>query len=274
MGLLLVALPVVLLIWMVLYPAALAIWTTVLTKDADGQTQLLAPYFRFFSDAYSLKNLWLTVWVTLVTALLRVAIAMPLALYLRFRTGPLAAAVQSLALFPMFVPSILVAYAFIRVLGPNGTVDTILVALHLPKMVSPYLKPIGPVIGMTWDGLPLTVLLLIAGLGRVSRASVEAARDVGAGALTIFLEIILPRLKSSLIVTFSFNILGLFSAFTLPYLLGPASPEMMGPYMQRTFSDNADAAGANAQAVVTFLLCAAFGIIYVRAIAAGRRGAR
>ena len=35
--------------------------------------------------------------------------------------------------------------------------------------------------------------------------------------------------------------LGIFSAFTLPYVLGPASPEMMGPFMQRTFSDNNDA---------------------------------
>ena len=66
--------------------------------------------------------------------------------------------------------------------------------------------------------------------------------------------------------------LGLFSAFTLPYLLGPASPEMMGPYMQRTFSDNADPLNATTQAVITFAFCAAFGLIYVRAIANGRKG--
>ena len=40
--------------------------------------------------------------------------------------------------------------------------------------------------------------------------------------------------------------LGLFSAFTLPYVLGPASPEMMGPYMQRTFSGNNDPTNATA----------------------------
>ena len=68
----------------------------------------------------------------------------------------------------------------------------------------------------------------------------------------------------------SFNVLGLFSAFTLPFLLGPASPEMMGPYMQRTFSDNADTLNATTQAVITFAFCAAFGLIYVRAIARGR----
>ena len=68
----------------------------------------------------------------------------------------------------------------------------------------------------------------------------------------------------------SFDVLGIFSAFTFPYLLGPASPEMMGPYMQRTFSDLNDPVSAQTQAVVTFMFCAVFGLFYVRSIAKGR----
>lgn len=268
-GLLLVALPVLLLIWLVLWPVLQAIVGTVYFKDKGFS---VASYAFFFSDAYSLRNLWLTLWVTALTSALRVAFAMPIAIYLRFRTGPLAAFVQSLALFPMFVPSVLVAYAFIRVLGPNGIVDTLLVAVGLPKLPSPYLAPAGPIIGLVWEGLPLTLLLLLSGLGRVSTASVDAARDLGARWFTTFTRIILPRIQSSIIVALAFNVLGLFSAFTLPYLLGPASPEMMGPYMQRTFSDNADPLNATTQAVITFAFCAAFGVIYVRAIARGRKG--
>lgn len=268
-GLLLVALPVILLIWLVLWPVLQAF---VGTLYFPGKGFSAASYAYFFSDAYSLRNLWLTLWVTALTSLLRVVVAMPIALYLRFRTGSIAALVQSLALFPLFVPSVLVAYAFIRVLGPNGIVDTLLVAVHLPKLPSPYLQPAGPIIGLVWEGLPLTLLLLLSGLGRVSTASVEAARDLGARGFTIFVRIILPRIQSSIIVALAFNVLGLFSAFTLPYLLGPASPEMMGPYMQRTFSDNADPLNATTQAVITFAFCAAFGLIYVRAIAKGRKG--
>ncbi|PIO96930.1 ABC transporter permease [Pleomorphomonas carboxyditropha] len=268
-GLLLVALPVALLIWLVLWPVLQAVVGTVYFP---GKGFSLSSYAFFFTDAYSLRNLWLTLWVTALTSALRVAVAMPIALYLRFRSGSIAALVQSLALFPLFVPSVLVAYAFIRVLGPNGIVDTVLVALGLPKLPTPYLTPAGPIIGLVWERLPLTLLLLLSGLGRVSIASVDAARDLGAGGLTIFSRIILPRIQSSIIVALAFNVLGLFSAFTLPYLLGPASPEMMGPYMQRTFSDNADPLNATTQAVITFAFCAAFGLVYVRAIARGRRG--
>ena len=98
----------------------------------------------------------------------------------RYLETAVPASVQGLAIFPMFVPSIILSYAFIRVLGPNGTVDLLLNAVHLPKIRSPYLTPWGPVIGLVWDNIPLTVLILVSGLGNVSNQSIEAARDVGA----------------------------------------------------------------------------------------------
>ncbi len=72
-------------------------------------------------------------------------------------------------------------------------------------------------------------------------------------------------------VASAFIVLGLFSAFTLPYLLGPAAPEMMGPYMLRTFNDVGDPVQARTQAVITFAFCALFGWIYVRSVARNRR---
>ncbi|MGO7815414.1 ABC transporter permease subunit, partial [Rhizobium ruizarguesonis] len=74
-------------------------------------------------------------------------------------------------------------------------------------------------------------LILTAGLSSISNSAIEAARDVGAGPLLLFISIILPRMGNSLLVTASFAVLGIFSAFTLPYVLGSASPEMMGSFM-------------------------------------------
>ena len=72
----------------------------------------------------------------------------PSALSLRFSGGGRAAYVQGLAIFRRFVPAIILSYAFIRVLGPNGMIDILLNAVHLPKIRSPYLTPWGPVIGL------------------------------------------------------------------------------------------------------------------------------
>ncbi|MBB3463213.1 ABC transporter permease [Rhizobium sp. BK377] len=272
-GLLLVGMPVFLVGWLIIFPIFSAIATTVFVRQPGGTTEFsLASYHFFFSDAYSLNNLWLTLWTTFVCGLLLLAIGLPIALYLRFSDSRLAGYVQGLAIFPMFVPSIILSYALIRTIGPNGTVDILLNAVGLPKLPSPYLTPWGPVIGLVWDNLPLTVLMLTAGLTSVSNSSIEAARDVGATPPRVFISIILPCMGNSLLVTASFAVLGIFSAFTLPYVLGPASPEMMGPFMQRTFADMNDPLNALTQAVISFGFCLLFGIFYVWSIARNREG--
>lgn len=270
-GLLLVAIPVLLVGWMVIWPIISAIGRTIWLPDESGGRGLsFATYEFFFSDQYSLNNLGVTLWTTGVCAILLVLICLPIALYLRFAKGRLAAYVQGLAIFPMFVPSIILSYAFIRVLGPNGMVDLVLNAGGLPKIRSPYLTPWGPVIGLVWDNIPLTVLIILSGLGNVSNQAIEAARDVGAGRLMVLWHIILPRVSNSILVAVSFTVLGIFSSFTLPYVLGPAAPEMMGPFMQRTFRDLNDPTNAITQAVIAFGFCIVFGLFYVRSVAKNR----
>ncbi len=270
-GLLLVAIPVLLVIWLIIWPIISAIIQTLWIKAPEGGTSFsLETYRFFFSDGYSLSNLSITLWTTGVCAILLLIVCLPIALYLRFSDSKVAAYVQGLAIFPMFVPSIILSFAFIRVLGPNGTVDLVLNAVGLPKIRSPYLTPWGPVIGLVWDNIPLTVLILLSGLGNVSNQAIEAARDVGAGRFALLWHIILPRISNSILVAISFAVLGIFSAFTLPYVLGPAAPEMMGPFMQRTFRELFEPQTAITQAVITFGFCIVFGLFYVRSVAKNR----
>jgi len=270
-GLLLVATPVLLVAWLVIWPIISAMIQTFWVPMPDGGKGFSAESYQFFfSDPYSLSNLSMTLWTTGVCAVLLLVVCLPIALYLRFSNSKVAAYVQGLAIFPMFVPSIILSFAFIRVLGPNGTVDLLLNGMGLPKIRSPYLTPWGPVIGLVWDNIPLTVLILLSGLGSVSNQAVEAARDVGAGKIALLWHIILPRISNSMLVAISFAVLGIFSSFTLPYILGPAAPEMMGPFMQRTFRELLQPNTAITQAVITFGFCIVFGLFYVRSVAKNR----
>ena len=270
-GLLLVAPPVLLVAGLILWPAAAAAIST-LDITVDGRSVLsLANYVSFFSDPQSLGDLGFTIWTTVVTTALLIAACLPLALYLRLASGPLATVVQSIAVFPLFVPAIVVCYALIRFMGPNGLIQTILFHLGISGYVSPYLTEWGPVVGLFWEGVPLTLLVLLSGLGGVSTSAIEAARDVGAGPFRILFAIVIPLIRRSLLVAFALDFLSIFGAFTTPYLLGPASPEMLGVLMQRTFWQLRDPIQAQTQAVISFAVCALVGVLYVRAIARSRR---
>ena len=95
----------------------------------------------------------------------------------------------------------------------------------------------------------------------------DGLHDCDCGKLALLWHIILPRISNSILVAISFAVLGIFSAFTLPYVLGPAAPEMMGPFMQRTFRELFEPQTAITQAVITFGFCIVFGLFYVRSVA-------
>ena len=263
---LLVAPPFLLMLLLILYPALLSVVRT-LFPSVDGVRHFgLENYQAFFSDPLSLRNLVFTLVVTVITIGLLFAICFPIALFLRFSTHWTTSWIQGLALFPLFVPGIILAYALIRFLGPNGLFETLLeVTTGFGGYRTPYLRPSGAVIGLLWESIPLTVLILTAGLAQVPNGMIESARDVGASTLRIFFKIILPLVSRSVLIVFSLNFLGIIGSFTLPYLLGPASPEMMGVFMQRTFGDARAPERAETQAVVTFLICSVVGFLYVRA---------
>lgn len=267
LGLFLVLPPLFLIAVFLLFPAIGAIVGTfrVPTPD-DGAVWSIDNYIGFFSDEFSMRNLGYTIWVTLTTLVLLIALNLPIALYLRFANGRLSGLVQALALFPMFVPGIVIAYALIQYLGPNGLLKSLLEHVGFVWYVTPYLTPWGPIIGMVWDGMPFTLLVLTAGAGSISTASIEAARDLGAGRWRVLVSIIVPQMRGSLAIAAALNFFSLFSSVLQPALLGPATPEMMGPFMLRTFSSVRDPQTAMVQASVTFLICSLAGYAYVRSI--------
>lgn len=269
---LLIAPPLLLMLLLIFFPATQSIVRT-LTIDVDGNPGLsISRYVDFFQDPISVSNLIFTFQVTLITLAAIFVFCFPLALYLRFSTGRLAAAVQVLALFPLFVPGIILAFALIRFLGTRGTLDTILSILGFTGYRTPYLKPEGIIIALVWESIPFTVLILTAGLRQVSDSLIESARDVGANSWQIFWRIILPQITRPVLIVFSLNFLGIFGSFTIPYLLGPAAPQMMGVFMQQTFGLYRRPDVAETQAVITFIICAFVGLLYVRTIVRQRIG--
>jgi putative spermidine/putrescine transport system permease protein len=260
LGLALIAPAFLIMVLLIFAPATLSVIGTFFPSGGGGPS--LANYDRFFADRLSVLNLAFTVWTTLATLTILLVLGLIIAVYLRFSQSRLVTAIQVLSLFPLFVPGIVISFALIRFLGPTGLVPSILKAGGISGYSTPYLHPSGAVIGLVWENIPLTVMLLIAGLSQVSNRAIEAARDVGASDAQVFVYIVLPTLARSIAVVCSFNFLQIFGSFTVPYILGPAAPQMMSIFMQRTFSELRLADASSTQAAVTFLVCLVAGAVY------------
>ena len=269
-GLALVALPVGLLVTLILWPTVRMVTATFLVDGSLSSER----YFAFFNDAYTMANLRYTLEMGLVSALAALGISFGLALYLRFSAGRIATMIHGLSLFPLFVPSIIISYALVRFLGPNGLFQLMLEQVGFTQYRTPYLTPVGPFLAFVWENIPLPVLVISAGLSQVSDHAVEAARDLGAKAPRILWEILLPQMRRSLLIAFALIFMGIIGAFTVPYMLGPPAPEMMSVFMQRTLGNLHDPASAQVQAVVLMVISSIVGGFYIATMVKSSAGAR
>ncbi len=263
-----VAPPLLVMLVLIIYPAALSVFDTLTTVSDDGTFSFtLQNYVNFFALPDAMPNLLFTLQTTIITVLALFAVCFPISYYLRFSTSRLANPVQFLALFPMFVPGIVTAFALIRFLDDNGWVENILFTLTAWEgYVSPIRKPQGIIIGLVWEGIPVTILILTAGLAQVQNSLIESARDVGANSFQIFWRIILPQIKRPVLIVLTLNFLGVFGAFTIPLLLGGASPQMYGHYMQNRLYGTGQYTNAQVAAVIMFVISAGVGLLYVRSV--------
>ncbi|MBX6771102.1 MAG: ABC transporter permease subunit [Chloroflexi bacterium] len=278
LGLILALPPFIVLVALIVYPAIEAILFSlgrVPTDNAAFSTGMhlvvsnsltLEVYRQLFASQFFQDDLRLTLEVTVLSVVFVLVISYILALYVRFGSGLLPAVVRSLYLIPMFVPVVIASYALITFYVDHGILQAVLSHLGLGYS-SPIYHEFGIVIGEVWVNIPFAVLLLGSGLDALPQEMIEAAQDAGAGFFSVLWRIILPLniVPAMIVVTFTF--IGVLGSFTVPYLLGPNAPQMLGVAMQAYFTSYQQPQPAVAMAVLTFLLAAIAGGVYVWATA-------
>jgi ABC-type spermidine/putrescine transport system permease subunit I len=273
-GLAMVAPPILVLLFLIVLPAVQAAIFSLGIVPSDNivfntgqhlvnsETPTLQVYTDLLASPFIRDDLWLTIWISLASVALVAVVGYVLALYVRFGSGPLPAAVRSLYLIPMFVPVVIATYAMITFYVDRGVLASILHAVGLP-FNSPAYKASGVVITQVWYNIPFAVLMLGSGLDGIPQELIEAAHDVGAGFLTVLWRIVLPLNVVPLLIVLTFTFIGVVGSFTIPFLIGPNAPQMMGVAIQAYFSNYNQPQPAVAMAVLLFIICAIAGAIYV-----------
>ena len=118
LGYLLVALPLVVMLTLIIYPASLSVFDTLTDQTPAGGLRFsLDDYRAFFDTPLAVTNLIFSLRITVITVIVLMLIGLPISLFLRFTQGRLSDIIQMLSMFPLFVPGIIAAYALIRFLG-------------------------------------------------------------------------------------------------------------------------------------------------------------
>ena len=274
LGLLFVAPPLVVLVVLIVLPAIDAATFSLGLVPSDNvtfstglhlissDTPTLAVYRDLLASPFVRDDLALTVWITVVSVVFVAIVSYVLALYVRFGSGQLPTLVRSLYLVPMFVPVVIATYAAITFYVDRGFLAAVLHALGL-GYVSPAYKASGVVITQIWFNIPFAVLMLGSGLDGIEQELIDSAHDVGAGFLTVLWRIVLPMNLVPLLIVLTFTFIGVIGSFTIPFLIGPNAPQMLGVAIQAYFSNYNQPQPAVAMAVLLFGISAVAGAAYV-----------
>ena len=156
-----------------------------------------------------------------------------------------------LVMLPFWTSFLIRVYAWIAILKPNGLLNEFLIALGLIAVSLPLLNNGFSVeLGLVYSYLPFMILPLYGSLSALDQSQLEAAADLGARPLKVFLAVILPLTLPG-IAAGSLLVFGpAIGEFVIPDLLGGPDTLMIGKVLWDEFFNNRDWPVAAAAAVV------------------------
>jgi ABC-type spermidine/putrescine transport system permease subunit I len=224
-GLLLVAPNLVYLMLILLAPLGMMAAHSLYVANMPEMT--LANYTRLL-DPYFLRLLGRTARIALETAAICAVLAYPLAYFMARASRGLATLGLVLLLTPLMVSPVVRAFGWMVLLDRHGMLLSVMRGLGFADARPLIYTESAVLIGLVHLLLPYLVLPLTASIERIDLNIEEAARNLGAGPIALFREIILPLSIPGLVSGALLVFVEALSAFVLPALLGGRKVRMIG----------------------------------------------
>lgn len=150
-------------------------------------------YVEFFSDGYYRGILYRTVRIAVVTTACCMVLGVPTANFVSRCTKHWRGILLAVAIFPMMTNSVMRSFAWINILGTNGIINRLLLALGvIDEPVKLLYTEFAIVIGSVYLFLPLMIVTVAGVMENIGDDMMEAAESLGANRLTAFLRVIFP----------------------------------------------------------------------------------
>ncbi len=211
---------------------------TAREPDADGNMVMsFANYVRVWTDPLYLHLLARSVGISVIVAVITVVLAYPIAYFIAFESGKWRHLWILLITVPFWTSYLLRVLSWKIALGQSGAINSILLWTGL--IATPFeglLYNIGAVVTVLAHSYAVFAILPIyVSLVRLDRSLLEAATDLGDGAVRRFLRITLPLTQRGVVGALMVVMIPTAGDYVTPVLIGGKDGIMIANQIQAQF---------------------------------------
>lgn len=186
-----------------------------------GEVALFGRYTGFFENEFNRAVFFRTLKIALLTTLIAAALGYPTAYFISQAGARWRSLFILCAVLPLLTSSVVRSFSWIVILGRKGSVNTLLMKLHvIDTPLRLLFNEISVVIGLTYLFLPLMILSLVGVMENIEDDLMDAATSLGAPRIKAFFAVIVPLSLPGLVVGVVLVFTGSLTSFTTPQLLG------------------------------------------------------
>lgn len=231
----------VITILLFLVPTVIVCAYSLLTRGAYGGAGwpvTAENFFRVFDPIYA-EIFWRSLWISIVSTLLCLALGFPLALFIaRSKRRML---FLNLVMLPFWTSFLIRLYAWMFLLRDTGLINSLLLSAHVISRPLPLLfNDFAVILGLVYGYLPFMVLPLYATLEKLDPALIDAASDLGARPLVTLWKVIVPLSRGGIAAGCLLVFIPCLGAYLTPDLLGGGKTVMLGNLVQNQFTTARD----------------------------------
>ena len=181
------------------------------------------------------KALFLSIRLSLVSTLICLLLAYPLAMILANKSVNQNQFIVLIFILPMWMNFLLRTLAWQTLLEKTGVINSVLRFLSLPTL-DIINTDAAILLGMVYNFLPFMVLPIFNSLSRMDQDLINAARDLGANNVKTFCRIIFPLSLPGVISGITMVFVPALTTFVISSLLGGSKILLIGNVIEQEFT--------------------------------------
>ena len=163
-------------------------------------------------------------------------ISYPFAIFLREKSEKTRNLMIKFVMLPFLTNSLIRTYGWIVLLRKSGIINSALLNLNIINSpLNLMYNNLGIIIGMTYTLLPFMILPLSSSVFKIDESLIEAAKDLGAGPISIFKNVIVPETISGVFNGSLMVFIPAIGYFFIADILGGGKAMIIGNLIKNQF---------------------------------------